>query len=219
MSIQKKIILFGGFAVIGGLLIFWFTLSPNKQSLLKCKIEYSEDYRNRCYYTLAMKNNDPDLCRTLPNSARCIMDLIMRNELYKNESNKALCREVGSLQKACEFYFAYQQADNSKSCESITDPFLKDGCFEIDARKTKDPKRCDNLSTADGGHSKALCYLDAGEGNYTMDLCAQIEKTYFTTASECFLRLAIQNNNAEICKRVYSVPELEKCLDAFRLKR
>lgn len=114
-----------------------------------------------------------------------------------------------------DMYYAYQaQKTNSTAfCEKMTDPHLKNGCFEDLAIKLKDYTICSKVQqTMTDIRIIPDCFI--GVANATKDnaICDELKRQLFENANKAFTQeVCSHHDSLESCMKAFSSPDLRTC--------
>jgi hypothetical protein len=192
------------------------SIEADVNSLSDC--EESNDYS--CYYSLAIKKNDPSICDNLPGGwihwdcydcvAGVNKDLSICDDVDPAYLNRCLltygrawadisvCKSINPEAYSEDECYVYVNVKGELSlCDNIQSDDMKDTCIAQVAILQQDTKICDQISTQE---KKDSCYSIVGIQKTDISVCDKIETQ--PSRDHCFLNLARETQNASVCDQM-----------------
>ena len=139
-------------------------------NLTHCKIFNSTYYRDECYFDIAVKTRDSDVCNSISDinlKHRCISSLL------KETADVNLCGRLG-VEEIDSCYRSYLiKITNLTYCNNIVDKYWKNMCKIYVALNTEDISICEMT-----GHMKDNCYFETAYKKADATICKKISKTH-----------------------------------------
>jgi hypothetical protein len=186
-------------SIIAGIGISKYFSKINPSWCENKKLTQRGNYRDECYYHLALRSNDFSLCMQIQykyTRESCLA------KLAKRLNNPKICEMAGENEviDSCYRNLA-EESRNSSFCEEIKDNRIKDSCYNVLGQYLSDPSLC--LKIKDKG-SKEYCLHWVATYGREPAICemieenSEIDKCYYDVA----IKVALTTRNASFCEKI-----------------
>ena len=119
-----------------------------------CERIVGPDFRDRCFFRLAIDNSRPKLCREIvkENDANHCYALTTRNDSF--------CAHVDLQDRRDKCYYDVGVAGKTESCAMVSDAFFRDNCYARYVYATGDQAPCEKIENE---RRKKECYYTLAE--------------------------------------------------------
>jgi hypothetical protein len=168
-----------------------FEVAVNNDDLNACKQGGPYTSSWWCYAGIAIKRNDPTICKmfsgSVYDSADCLTDLALKK-------------------------------DNLEYCKEREYEFEREECISSIAIQRNDEKLCDTLSRLD---SRVNCLTGIAVKRGDLEMCKIVpeESGVFSHRDNCIIQIAIEKNDPKICDYITAKFSLDVCYKKFGIKK